>query len=64
MNREQCLEEARSGKPNYTERLFWGNHLAGGLCLLSMLASTGCAHFGPKTVAVDRFDYRTAIATH
>ncbi len=24
--------------------------------------SAGCAHLGPKTVAVDRFDYSTAIA--
>jgi hypothetical protein len=32
-------------------------------CLLaSLLALTGCAHLGPKTVAVDRFDYSTAIA--
>jgi len=27
-----------------------------------MLAAAGCAHLGPKTVAVDRFDYGTAIA--
>ena len=26
------------------------------------LLLTGCAHLGPKTVAVDRFDYSTAIA--
>ena len=26
------------------------------------LALTGCTHLGPKTVAVDRFDYSTAIA--
>ncbi|MBS1151130.1 MAG: hypothetical protein H6Q89_2828 [Myxococcaceae bacterium] len=29
---------------------------------LAMLAATGCAHVGPRTVAVDRFDYSTAIA--
>jgi len=29
---------------------------------LGALALTGCAHLGPKTVAVDRFDYSTAIA--
>ena len=29
---------------------------------LNLLALTGCAHLGPKTVAVDRFDYSTAIA--
>jgi hypothetical protein len=27
-----------------------------------LLILTGCAHLGPKTVAVDRFDYSTAIA--
>jgi hypothetical protein len=34
------------------------------LCLLFAAAAlfTGCAHLGPKTVAVDRFDYSTAIA--
>jgi len=30
--------------------------------LLGTLALTGCAHLGPTTVAVDRFDYSTAIA--
>src|SRR6478609_1262377 len=35
-----------------------------GLCRASafLLLLTGCAHLGPKTVAVDRFDYSTAIA--
>jgi hypothetical protein len=33
------------------------------VCLsLGLLAATGCSHLGPKTVAVDRFDYSTAIA--
>ena len=32
------------------------------LALACGLASTGCTHLGPKTVAVDRFDYSTAIA--
>ena len=32
------------------------------LCPLSSLLLTGCTHLGPKTVAVDRFDYSTAIA--
>jgi len=27
-----------------------------------LLALTGCKHLGPKTVAVDRFDYSAAIA--
>jgi len=30
--------------------------------LLGAAALTGCKHLGPKTVAVDRFDYSTAIA--
>jgi hypothetical protein len=30
--------------------------------LLGLLAATGCTHLGPKTVAVDRFDYSTAVA--
>jgi hypothetical protein len=29
---------------------------------VGLLAAAGCAHLGPKTVAVDRFDYSTAIA--
>ena len=32
------------------------------VALLSVAALTGCAHLGPTTVAVDRFDYSTAIA--
>jgi len=43
----------------------WGvlsNRLAVVLLSLAMLAATGCQHLGPKTVAVDRFDYSTAIA--
>ena len=31
-------------------------------CLATMAFATGCAHLGPKTIAVDRFDYSTAIA--
>src|SRR3954470_17885805 len=31
-----------------------------GVCVLAMF--TGCAHLGPKTIAVDRFDYSAAIA--
>jgi hypothetical protein len=30
--------------------------------LAGLVALTGCKHLGPKTVAVDRFDYSTAIA--
>jgi hypothetical protein len=33
-----------------------------GLTLLGAAAVTGCQHLGPKTVALDRFDYSTAIA--
>ena len=32
------------------------------LCLAAAAMFTGCAHLGPKSVAVDRFDYSTAIA--
>jgi hypothetical protein len=32
------------------------------LLALPLLAAAGCTHLGPKTVAVDRFDYSTAIA--
>src|SRR5512137_2827792 len=31
--------------------------------LVGAVAVAGCTHLGPKTVAVDRFDYSTAIAT-
>jgi len=32
------------------------------LLSLGLLATTGCSHLGPKTVAMDRFDYSAAIA--
>jgi hypothetical protein len=32
------------------------------LCLVSAVLFAGCAHVGPRSVAVDRFDYSTAIA--
>lgn len=32
------------------------------VALLSLAPLAGCAHLGPKTVAVDRFDYSAAIA--
>jgi hypothetical protein len=35
---------------------------ASGIALAGVLVLTGCTHLGPKTVAVDRFDYSTAIA--
>jgi hypothetical protein len=31
------------------------------ICLSAFWLFTGCGHLGPKTVAVDRFDYSTAI---
>jgi len=37
-------------------------HLPLYLCLAVAALFTGCAHLGPKTVAVDRFDYSSAIA--
>ena len=36
--------------------------VATGLSLATMALATGCTHLGPRTVAVDRFDYSTAIA--
>src|SRR5512134_807499 len=32
------------------------------LCLAATATLAGCTHLGPKSVAVDRFDYSTAIA--
>ena len=32
------------------------------LMLVGVATLTACSHIGPKTVAVDRFDYSTAIA--
>jgi hypothetical protein len=38
-------------------------HLPLCLCLAALaVVITGCTHLGPRTVAVDRFDYSTAIA--
>ena len=52
MDHEQRrLEEARTCR-----------RLAFAIVLLGAVALTGCAHLGPKTVAVDRFDYSAAIA--
>lgn len=36
--------------------------VAAALSLAATVLFTGCTHLGPKTVAVDRFDYSTAIA--
>jgi hypothetical protein len=38
------------------------NRLPAALLPLALLAAAGCTHLGPKTVAVDRFDYSSAIA--
>jgi hypothetical protein len=35
---------------------------ASAIALAGVVALTGCKHLGPKTVAVDRFDYSSAIA--
>ena len=32
------------------------------MCLLSLALLAGCAHLGPKTIPVDRFDYSSSIA--
>src|SRR4051812_41364579 len=32
-----------------------------GMCLASAVVLAGCTHLGPGTVAVDRFDYSSAI---
>ncbi len=45
-----------SMKPNTTRTLAFS------LQLLAFVLLAGCSHLGPKTVAVDRFDYGTAIA--
>ena len=37
-------------------------HLTLAALSLHLHALTGCTHLGPKTVAVDRFDYGTPIA--
>lgn len=35
--------------------------VASAIALVAVVASTGCKHLGPKSIAVDRFDYSTAI---
>jgi hypothetical protein len=40
-------------------RVLLGGALA---AAIAITVFTGCTHLGPKTVAVDRFDYGTAIA--
>jgi hypothetical protein len=42
-----------------TGPVFFG---ASAIALAGMVALTGCKHLGPKSVAVDRFDYSSAIA--
>jgi hypothetical protein len=39
-----------------------GSHRLPVSALVAVLAMAGCTHIGPTTVAVDRFDYSTAIA--
>src|SRR5436190_8395181 len=38
------------------------NQLVLPIALVALGLLTGCAHLGPKTIAVDRFDYSSAIA--
>src|SRR5258705_12184517 len=33
-----------------------------GLWLVAIALSSGCVHLGPRTIAVDRFDYSSAVA--
>src|SRR5205085_5303393 len=51
---------------NMTQTPFQGLHgLAATklcLCLASATLFAGCAHLGPKSIAVDRFDYGSSIA--
>jgi hypothetical protein len=53
---------SETSKPSGAEKIFRGKRLAAVLLSLGMLAATGCTHLGPQTVAVDRFDYSSAIA--
>jgi len=41
---------------------FHATWLNGTICIAAAALLTGCQHLGPKTVAVDRFDYSAAIA--
>ena len=52
--KQESLENSTMKNPSRTISLT--------IALLGVAALTGCAHLGPKTVAVDRFDYGTAIA--
>lgn len=47
---------------NFTRSQTLAGRVACSVTSLAMLLFSGCAHLGPKTVAVDRFDYSTAIA--
>jgi hypothetical protein len=40
----------------------WIRSIASGALGCALALAAGCAHIGPQTVAVDRFDYSTAIA--
>ena len=48
-------------RPIYSRTLVIQRGRLTGVIVL-ILAITGCAHLGPETVVVDRFDYNTAIA--
>src|SRR5258708_20072963 len=38
------------------------SHIFRPLCLLALAGLAGCTSLGPRTVAMDRFDYSSAIA--
>jgi hypothetical protein len=60
----RAMERARPSAPLNSQGLPFLRPLSA-LCSLTFVISllvTGCSHLGPKTVAVDRFDYSTAIA--
>jgi hypothetical protein len=53
---------SETSKPGGAQKIFRGIRLPTALFSLFMLAAAGCTHLGPDTVAVDRFDYSSAIA--
>ena len=62
-NRAKNFLTAASGPSSLTtdHRSLITGHWSLVLPALALLAATGCKHLGPKTVAVDRFDYSTPI---
>ena len=54
--------ERMNKRPMSALKISASNRLSSVFCSLGLLAATGCQHLGPRSVAVDRFDYSTAIA--